>query len=52
MSTREKNDGVRMEKCPAHDDRNPSLAVSGDGRSVCMAGCTPQAVEAARAGTN
>jgi hypothetical protein len=34
-------------KCPAHEDRNPSLSISeGDGRILlhCHAGCTPEAV--------
>jgi hypothetical protein len=47
-------DGVRpkgpdswMARCPAHDDRNPSLSVSvKDGRVLvhCFAGCHPDAV--------
>jgi hypothetical protein len=47
-------DGVRpkgpdswMARCPAHDDRNPSLSVSvKDGRVLvhCFAGCAPEAV--------
>ncbi|MDD2349542.1 MAG: hypothetical protein PHS50_14945, partial [Kiritimatiellae bacterium] len=40
-----------MARCPAHDDRNPSLSVSeGDGGRVlfnCFAGCAAEAVAAA-----
>src|SRR5215467_14030309 len=39
-----------MALCPAHDDRNPSLAVSWkDGRILlhCHAGCSPESVVAA-----
>ena len=39
----------RMEKCPAHDDRNPSLAVSADGKAICLAGCNQEDVDAALA---
>jgi hypothetical protein len=38
-------------RCPAHDDRNPSLSINeGDaGRSIlyCHAGCTPEAITSA-----
>jgi hypothetical protein len=39
--------GSWMARCPAHDDRNPSLSVSvKDGRVLihCFAGCGPEAV--------
>lgn len=39
----------RMEKCPTHDDRNPSLAVSPDGKAICLAGCDQKDVDAALA---
>ena len=39
----------QMEKCPAHDDRNPSLAVSPDGKATCLAGCNQKDVDAALA---
>jgi hypothetical protein len=38
-------------KCPAHDDRTPSLSISegADGRALCkcFAGCTPEEIVAA-----
>jgi hypothetical protein len=36
-----------MAKCPAHDDRNPSLSIRDDGAKVlvrCHAGCSQRAV--------
>lgn len=44
--------GVRMEKCPAHEDRNASLAVDADGKAVCFAGCPQDRVDAALATAN
>lgn len=41
--------GARMEKCPVHDDRNPSLSVNAEGKAVCLAGCRQEDVDAARA---
>ena len=40
----------RMEKCPVHEDRNPSLAVNSDGKAVCLAGCPQEEVDAAMVG--
>ena len=48
MNTEDKNgSGVRMEKCPVHDDKNPSLAVSSEGKATCLAGCPQNEVDAA-----
>ena len=50
MNNEDKNgSGVRMEKCPVHDDKTPSLAVSGEGKATCLAGCPQDEVDAALA---
>jgi len=49
MSNTNIDPGARMEKCPVHDDRNPSLSVSADGKAVCLAGCPQEEVDTARA---
>ncbi len=46
-----RNDRGWVARCPAHDDKRPSLSVSegGDGRALvhCHAGCAPEAITAA-----
>ena len=48
QGVRETAPGRYIARCPAHDDRSPSLAIkdSDDGRVLihCFAGCEPQSV--------
>lgn len=42
-----KSGGGYIARCPAHDDKNPSLSISNGGGKIllhCHAGCTPEAI--------